>query len=707
MRELPTYYYWENFLEFLKFIEGPSRHLLNGQQLEWLKTFHQLDKDAQCTLVRVVSRKHSLIKRSTLTYDEIADPAQQFETLSELGWISPIGSHDLPDCLHHLTKPELLRALQFSQCSQARQSMNKAALLALALQHVSINAMHEAGITEHYCVRRIDGVMTYFLLLFFGHSHGSLSQFSMRDLGIRRTRKDGSAHSAHFETRPEAESASFYAQLRKSVKANKPFTFSPEWLQNLPDAKGSLAVRYHDESLWLVGKSRLSTDWPLAMQCLAHSGKDAAQEKWIREMYASGEKRQVEQHLCTLIEEPQSEELLVFAHDFLARKYQQKRTSATTDWLRNAAQVLPIDAVYLNSVERGVVDYYARQNITATRTENSLWLSLFGLVFWDIIYEHEEGSLRNEFDTRPSVLLENRLYIDHAEAIEFRLSSLDSQTAAMTIIAKHAALHHGKINQLFQWYAGILEPIKLFLQYTELQHCADFLRHMAKDFASLRDGFPDIMVIDNGVLRFEEIKAPGDSLRRNQLVTLNKLKQSGFTVQITRVEWCHDPMQPYAVVDIETTGGHANNHRITEIGIVKRINGETVAKWQHLINPQRHIPAHITRLTGIDNAMVEDAPIFAEIADDLEAFTDGCIFVAHNVNFDYGFIRQEYARLGRQYRRPKLCTCSGMRKAKPELKSYSLANLTEHFGIEMERHHRAMSDAIAAADLLDIILQDR
>ena len=226
------------------------------------------------------------------------------------------------------------------------------------------------------------------------------------------------------------------------------------------------------------------------------------------------------------------------------------------------------------------------------------------------------------------------------------------------------------------------------------------LKMMAQDFASLRDGFPDIMVVENGALRFEEIKAPGDQLRRNQLVSIQKLQQAGFDVQITQVSWYRDPEQPYAVVDIETTGGNSQYHRITEVGIVKIINGVVVDEWQSLINPQRHIPSSITRLTGISNDMVAGAPVFADVAESIDAFTRDCVFVAHNVNFDYGFIKQEFARLEQPFRRPKLCTVRESRKAFPGLASYSLAALTKHFGIDMEQHHRALSDARASGELL-------
>ena len=160
-------------------------------------------------------------------------------------------------------------------------------------------------------------------------------------------------------------------------------------------------------------------------------------------------------------------------------------------------------------------------------------------------------------------------------------------------------------------------------------------------------------------------------------------------------------------MDIETTGGRKPYHRITEIGAVKIKNGEIIDSWQSLINPQRNIPANITNLTGISNAMVKNAPLFAEIAESFDEFSKGCVFVAHSVNFDYGFIRSEYERLGQYYKRPKFCTCVGMKKYYPNHLSYSLANLTAHYNITLDNHHRAFDDAKAAAELLLLINKKR
>jgi len=191
------------------------------------------------------------------------------------------------------------------------------------------------------------------------------------------------------------------------------------------------------------------------------------------------------------------------------------------------------------------------------------------------------------------------------------------------------------------------------------------------------------------------------------MVVLNKLQSLGFDASVTRVEWVTDPNQPYAVVDIETTGGTKGNHRITEIGAVKVVAGEVVDRWQSLVNPQRHISSFITNLTGITNEMVQDAPLFSDIAESLRVFLEGSIFVAHNVNFDYGFIKEEFARLEQSFSMPKLCTVKEMKRHYPGYESYGLGKICKEFDISLESHHRAMCDAEAAAQLLILINEKR
>lgn len=161
----------------------------------------------------------------------------------------------------------------------------------------------------------------------------------------------------------------------------------------------------------------------------------------------------------------------------------------------------------------------------------------------------------------------------------------------------------------------------------------------------------------------------------------------------------------YAIIDIETTGGLARRDKITEIGIVIYDGSKIVGQYESLINPGRSIPYNITRITGITDAMVADAPKFYEVAKTVVEMTEGAIFVAHNVRFDYSFIKEAFKNLGYTYSKRQLDTVRLARKSFPGLKSYSLGNLIKHFGIKVKSRHRALADALATTELLEMILQ--
>jgi DNA polymerase III subunit epsilon len=163
----------------------------------------------------------------------------------------------------------------------------------------------------------------------------------------------------------------------------------------------------------------------------------------------------------------------------------------------------------------------------------------------------------------------------------------------------------------------------------------------------------------------------------------------------------------FAIIDIETCGGkfEYQRGRITEICILIHDGLQVVDKFSTLINPECYISPFYMKLTNITNEMVMDAPKFHEVAKKIWDMTEDKIFIAHNVGFDYGFIKEEFASLGAKYKRETLCTVRLSRKLLPGKLSYSLGKLCESLGIENEARHRAEGDAVATAKLFDFLLQ--
>jgi DNA polymerase-3 subunit epsilon len=161
----------------------------------------------------------------------------------------------------------------------------------------------------------------------------------------------------------------------------------------------------------------------------------------------------------------------------------------------------------------------------------------------------------------------------------------------------------------------------------------------------------------------------------------------------------------YLIVYIETTGGSPKSSKITEIAIYKHDGNQVIDEFVTLLDPQMEIPEFIVRLTGITNEMVQGKPRFYEVAKKVIEFTEGCIFVAHNVGFDYGIIRHEFRSLGYDFRRPHLCTVRASRYIIPGMASYSLGKLSRELGIVLAGRHRASGDALATAELFTLLVQ--
>ena len=163
-------------------------------------------------------------------------------------------------------------------------------------------------------------------------------------------------------------------------------------------------------------------------------------------------------------------------------------------------------------------------------------------------------------------------------------------------------------------------------------------------------------------------------------------------------------MPKYAIIDLETTGGPASKNSIIDIAIYIHDGKTIIDSFSSLVDPGRPIPYNITYLTGINDDMVKGAPFFHEIAKDIVTLTKDCIFVAHNVSFDYGFIKEEFDRLGYNYSRQIICTVKESRKWLPGYKSYSLGKLCNQLGISIEGRHRAHGDALATVSLFEMII---
>lgn len=163
--------------------------------------------------------------------------------------------------------------------------------------------------------------------------------------------------------------------------------------------------------------------------------------------------------------------------------------------------------------------------------------------------------------------------------------------------------------------------------------------------------------------------------------------------------------EPMVFVDLETTGATGTVDRITEIGIVEVNEEGEVREWSSLVNPQTSIPPFIQNLTGISDAMVAQAPTFEELSEEVLLRLHGRLFVAHNARFDYGFLKNEFKRVGVDFKATVLCTVKLSRKLFPQFSKHSLDALIERHQLHMPARHRALADASVLWQFWQILQQ--
>lgn len=747
---LPPDYYLQHFAEFLARIEAQYAGLLGPVEQQFIGEFRALSPDAQRLWLRMLSRKGSVFALADLQYSEISDQPAAAALLLESGFAArPEQDADLADWLVKANKQQLSELLQVGLqqgllAQLPKKSADKATLQQAVTDADLLQPQWLAESGDWLALRQTEPLQ-YLLFLFFGRIETDLSAFTLRDLGVVATgglrtvpqqstaaeQASGSGeplYLARFLDVATAQAAYAYARLKAQLREALPRKNSlltldqlQQWQQEAalwPEPLDDRTVLVREKLCEALGRQaerlnapELAIDWYLA------GGGYPASERLMRLYHKLGWRDELDALLTQMQTEPCCDEEYYLAQDFSRRVLKQSRVTDTTHLLQQAA-VLALDELWANAPEQGALQYYRQQGYQAEHLENNLWLALFGLLLWPQLFEAADSSIHNEFERRPRDLTTPAFYQRHGVAIETQLALLDDKAAACRYLLAQSTRHYGKQNAIFSWYPELTQPLLALVQAAPPGALAALLRKMALDFRRHSSGYPDLMLwrdnrSESGSdgqaqeLQFIEIKAPGDSVRRNQLSRLHSLRELGFDVRLERIKWVLDPARVYAVIDVETTGGTAGNDRVTEIGLVKLQYGREITRYSTLINPQRRIPAFISKLTGISDAMVATAPVFADIAAELWQQLQGCIFVAHNVRFDYGFIRAEFARCGYQLQLPQLCTVVESRRYFPGLASYSLGNLAVHFGIELKQHHRALADAAAAAELLLLINERR
>lgn len=562
--ELPPKYYLEYFQYLLTFVQKKYQHILNENEQQFLSGFDALTEDEKCLFIRFANRTGSFFRTEKLKYAEIEDIPEVLNSLINKGFVEPLSSKHLPqayEVLDIFNKSELIfLAKMLNLETRGKASLKKEEVLDWLLEvgnweeiHFLLNEKDFSAIhaVQHSVVKVcFEEDVQLLKFLFFGTRHGDMSEFVTRDLGFQSYEKyDEDKMVAYFQTRQEVEDKlkvslareDFYLMQEAKIEYLEIFNWFMDWTETHRKELTEIAIPTFERFTLKVGaylEKLKALDEALIVFRLTEQSPSRERQVRILDKLKNKEEAKA---LCELIlAEPQNADEHFFAEDYLNRleaALQKKKSKKAITQHLHGSESITIDLIWKRQVEMGVIDYYERHGKKATFTENHLWRSLFGLLFWDIIFDTDTLAIHHPLQRSPSDLFKPTFFEKRKERMEERLLMLEDIDATTIYIHNIFFEKYGITNPLVDWYGGLFPLILTLLEKLSPEQISLIMLEMARNLRENVRGFPDLMMWSDGEYCFVEVKSPTDSLSNQQLYWQRFFEKINVQSKVLRVEW--------------------------------------------------------------------------------------------------------------------------------------------------------------------------
>ena len=550
--ELPEKYYLDYFESLLGFVEEKCGTLLNRREKNFYRKFRQLSEPARCLFVRLANRRGAYFRTSKLQYAEVPDLEVTLEELVTQKFFSDLAPRhavDLNEILCIFPKPDLLAFFKSRDADWTKsvRSLKKPELVEQAVRHFDGKQLIRA-IREHERVVRVNFERELEMLrfLYFGDIHGDMAQFVVRDLGLIKTETyDEAKLQAYFKTRREAEDKLLISKTYHAFKVLRDEELAPAetiyaWFaeQNLLRTQlCELAWPLFDKLSLRLGKLLEQQKHPkFALRVYQQTHLAPARERCVRLMHKLGLQTDVLRLCDAMLTAPQNAEERYFAQDFQDRINKKKRTKRTTDFLKGS-DAIALDETTRYYVEGGVLEYFHDLGYQGVHTENYLWRSFFGLLFWDIIFDQDCEALHHPMQITPTDFYTPAFLRKRKKQLLARLKVLQHPDRFYNLIQHHYETKVGISNPMVGWHDSILPLVAQCYDRLTSEQISSILLEMAKDLRENTRGFPDLFVWNEDSYRFIEVKSPNDQLSAQQLHWLHYFQRQGVAAEVIRVKW--------------------------------------------------------------------------------------------------------------------------------------------------------------------------
>jgi len=532
---LPPTYYLDNFNYLIDFVEDKSGKLLSAEDKDFIQSFKGLSKDAKCTYIRLINRKGPYFRTEKLEYEEINDiPAALYE-LDSREFIKNVLEAD-PLILHFFRKDELLSF--FPEVSYAK-AFKKDDLI-LEIEHEVVDWLSVINTHSNIIIPEKKEEVEYLKLLFFGHHKGMMSDFVVRDIGnVTLEKLDEAKFTPWFDSLDEAKSvyqafklkdiARFCLKTLSAEEINELFS-QVEWEKLTQFLK---ARKVCDKYLLEIGKKMEQAQFPdYALNYYKYTDAYPSRERQIRILDKKGEYEACHQILDTVLDKPMNAKEAIFAKDF-QKKAKQKIKKSTTIAISNAIEIeLPIPEENI-TVEKQVLNHFNKQGYEGIHSENHLWRSSFGLLFWDLLYNQELLKFHNPLQRQASNLYDIEKPDLFIEFFDKTFVDKKIEKYIKSIFDKK----YGVNNPLIYWYPDLFNTVQLLFKFVPRKALRSIFGTMALNLKEYGTGFPDLFIWNKTDYFFYEIKSPNDHLAPHQLFWIEKFKENDVKVDILRIAY--------------------------------------------------------------------------------------------------------------------------------------------------------------------------
>lgn len=534
---MPSIYYLDHFHAVLSAVTRHYGFLLSQAERRHIALLEAASPSARLLYARLANRKGPCFRRDKLLYPEIPALETGLGDLLGAGLLVSCAATDEPECLLRCFTLEEIDA----HLPPEARIRPRPALLASLLTSDGLRPLLQRLLARHPLIRLPpDDAWPFLRFLFFGELRDNLADFVVRELGhVVPESIPAEAIVARFKSRAEAvdafRMASLYQEFR-AIRDRWPAAEVLAWWQSQAIRRQDLqsGIAEHDRLVERLGR-RLERAGAVASARALYrtSPTSPARARLARLLLKGGAEAEAEALLQQMAAEPATAEEAYTAADLLRRLHGGTRRSAARSW-QKAGRTLHLDLPDV-SVEAAVLQHYRALGWQGLHTENWLWNALFGLLFWDIIYDAASGAFHSPLQLSPSDLYETGFYERRRAAIEERLASLSDRPATLARCAELFRAKAGIANPFVAWQNGLAATVETCLGKVPPSGLAQVLRRMAQDLRHHTRGFPDLFLWTADGYAFVEVKSRHDQLSAAQYQWLSFFRQAGLIVHLDNV----------------------------------------------------------------------------------------------------------------------------------------------------------------------------